>query len=191
MYKIGDYIVKSMNGVCKVEDILHLNMSEVDKTKLYYLLIPIEDKRAKIYMPTDTTDVTVREAMNEDEAWDLIKRIPTIDEMWIDNSKLREQNYKEVVKNCNLDDVVGIVKSTYNRKKKREAEGKKNTAVDERYLKMTENMLYSELAFALKKDKDEIYDIISTSIGDNQRNLVSRRIRIMNRTFHLLVYYNK
>ena len=76
-------------------------------------------------------------------------------------------------------------------KKKREAEGKKNTAVDERYLKMTENMLYSELAFALKKDKDEIYDIISTSIGDNQRNLVSRRIRIMNRTFHLLVYYNK
>lgn len=167
MYKIGDYIVKSMNGVCKVEDILHLNMSEVDKTKLYYLLIPIEDKRAKIYMPTDTTDVTVREAMNEDEAWDLIKRIPTIDEMWIDNSKLREQNYKEVVKNCNLDDVVGIVKSTYIRKKKREAEGKKNTAVDERYLKMTENMLYSELAFALKKDKDEIYDIISTSIGDN------------------------
>lgn len=166
MYKIGDYIVKSMNGVCKVEDILHLNMTGADTRKLYYLLIPIEDKRAKIYMPTDTTDTTVREAMNEDEAWELIDRIPHIEENWIDNDKLREQNYKDAVKSCNIDSIAGIVKSTYIRKKQRLAEGKKNTAVDERYLKLTENILYSELAFALKKEKTEILDIITDSIGN-------------------------
>lgn len=166
MYKVGDYIVKSMNGVCKVEDILHLSMSGADKSKLYYLLIPIEDKRAKIYMPTDTTDTTIREAIDEEEAWDLIHKIPEIKQIWIENDKLREQNYKEVVKSCNLESIVGIVKSTYSRKKKRLAEGKKNTAVDERYLKLTENILYSELGFALKKDKSEILDLITDTIGD-------------------------
>ena len=30
VYQSGDYIVKSTDGVCKVEDILHLNMSGVD-----------------------------------------------------------------------------------------------------------------------------------------------------------------
>ena len=31
MYEIGDYIVKAVYGVCRVEDILHLDISGADK----------------------------------------------------------------------------------------------------------------------------------------------------------------
>jgi CarD family transcriptional regulator len=41
MYEIGEYIVKPMNGVCKVEDITCVDMPGADKNKIYYLLIPI------------------------------------------------------------------------------------------------------------------------------------------------------
>lgn len=30
-YEIGDYVVKPGNGVCKVEDILHLDIAGADK----------------------------------------------------------------------------------------------------------------------------------------------------------------
>ncbi|MDY5577497.1 MAG: CarD family transcriptional regulator [Lachnospiraceae bacterium] len=163
MYEIGDYIVKAVYGVCRVEDILHMNMSGTDK--LYYMLIPIEDKGAKIYVPTDTVDIGIRKTMTKEEAWEFIERIPEIEETWIDNEKLREKRYKEVVRSCKPDDLVGIIKTTYLRKKRRLEQGKKNTAVDERYLKMAENHLYSELGFALDKDKDEILGIIEDAIA--------------------------
>ena len=31
MYTIGDYVVKPGSGVCKIDNIMHLNMSGIDK----------------------------------------------------------------------------------------------------------------------------------------------------------------
>lgn len=57
MYKIGDYIVKPAKGICKVEDILHLDMPGVDKR--YFVLaedtlyseleVALEKDHAEIY----------------------------------------------------------------------------------------------------------------------------------------------
>ena len=44
-------------------------------------------------------------------------------------------------------------------------QGKKNTSIDERYFKQIENNLYSELAFALGRDRSEINDYIKEKIG--------------------------
>lgn len=165
MYEIGEYIVKPINdGVCKVADIMHLNMTGTDKNKLYYLLIPIDDAKGKIYLPTDTAEATTRRAMTEDEALKLISKIPEIEEISIDDEKLREQKYKEAVRSCNPEALIAIIKMTYLRKKKRQEQGKKHTVVDERYFKMAEDFLYSELEFALNKNKDEIVKLIADTI---------------------------
>ena len=36
MYQVGEYIVKAFDGVCKVEDILHPQMSGIEKDRMYY-----------------------------------------------------------------------------------------------------------------------------------------------------------
>ena len=38
MFQKGEYIVYGQHGICLVEDITHLNMSEADEKKLYYVL---------------------------------------------------------------------------------------------------------------------------------------------------------
>jgi CarD family transcriptional regulator len=164
MYQIGDYIVKSANGVCKIEAITHLDMPGVDKNRSYYLLVPIADHSEKIYAPTDTIEKSARKVMSEEEAWDLIGRIPEVEEPWIENDKLRQAKYKEVMKDCDPQALVGIIKMMYQRKWKRMAQGKKNTVVDERYFRLAEDHLYSELGFALHKDKDEISSLIAQTI---------------------------
>ena len=45
MFKIGDYVVNSKNGVCKIEDIPKMNIS--GNNKEYYLLIPQGERNAK------------------------------------------------------------------------------------------------------------------------------------------------
>lgn len=48
MFKIGDYIVHGRNGVCKVVDITHIDISGADKNQLYYTLVPMKSADSKI-----------------------------------------------------------------------------------------------------------------------------------------------
>ena len=72
MYQIGEFIVKAANGVCEVKDLVHLDFSDTDSKKLYYLLVPVTDQAGKIYMPA-TGSATVRKVMTKQEAMAFIR----------------------------------------------------------------------------------------------------------------------
>lgn len=38
MFEIGEYIVYGVKGVCRIEDITHIDISGADKDRLYYVL---------------------------------------------------------------------------------------------------------------------------------------------------------
>lgn len=160
MFAIGDYVMKTSNGVCHIDDITNINMSGVDKDKLYYVMTPVEGKKSTLYVSVDTAPQNIRYALTSDEAMKVIKSIPQIEEVEIANDKVREQQYKEAVRSGSPEALVGILKTIYARRKQRENLGKKNTAVDERYFKQAENLLYAEIAFALGKDKEDIGRIV-------------------------------
>lgn len=168
MYEIGSYVVKANNGVCRIEDILHLDLPGTDRNRLYYLLIPLENKNSKLYVPTDTAEQNLRRALSEEEAWIVIRSIPATEAAWIANDKLREQAYKEALHSCDPTALVSIIKNLYLRKKQRTEQGKKSTATDERYFKLAEDHLYAELAFALGKDKSEMRQIITDTIDQTK-----------------------
>lgn len=159
MYQIGDYIVKSTSGVCQIRNIVNPDFVE-DAKKLYYQLIPLSDEHATLYIPVDKKDNMMRPVMKESEAKEFIEKIPSIHEIWINNDKERESRYKEAIKSNDPERIVGIIKLIYHRKKSREEQGKEITTVDERYFDIAEKLLYSELEIVMKKDKDEIYDLI-------------------------------
>ena len=158
MFKKGDFVVNTNNGICEINDIVTMNMSGTNKE--YYMLIPITEKTAKVYIPVDLAQQRIRSAMTKEEAWALIESIPDIDEAYIENEKERELTYKEALNSRNPKKLVGIIKTLDLRRQERAEAGKKNTAVDERYFKLAENHLHSELAFAMQVDKCEVNDII-------------------------------
>ena len=150
-YEIGDLVSKPVTGICKIEDILYLTPQDEKNNKLYYLMKPIEDEKDKIYVPVSNSDSRLRLCLTKEEAWNLIKRISEIPTAWINNEKLREQNYKEAVKANDPEALVAIIKMIYQRKQKRLAQGKKCTATDARYFQIVENLLYMELGAAIGK----------------------------------------
>ncbi len=113
-------------------------------------------------VPIDKLDETTRTVMTEDEAEDLLKRIPEINEVWIRNDKEREQNYKNAIQSNDPEKLVGIIKLIYQRKKNRKEQGKKSTVIDGKYFDIAENLLYSELELVMKKSRNEIVEIIKT-----------------------------
>lgn len=164
MYLKGDFVVKVNTGVCVVEDITTRKLTEESAEKEYYCLAPIADSRSKVFVPVDSDKSNLRRAMDRDEAIALIHDIPNIKSKWIESDKTREQEYKNAMRSNNPVALVGIIKNLYSRNKERLAHGKKVTAVDDRYFKMAENALYSEIAHALEKNTDDMRQLIINSI---------------------------
>lgn len=156
MFEAGEYIVYGSKGVCRVEEITHIDISGADKDRLYYVLAPMGDSNAKIYAPTDNQKIAMRKVISKEKAEQLIKELPDIDLLWVPDEKQREAKYKEAMRTCDYRSWVSIVKTLYLRKQERTAQGKKITALDERYMKAAEDELYSELSLTLGVPKNEM-----------------------------------
>ena len=121
-------------------------------------------KGSVIYTPTDNENVVMRRVISKDTAMNLIDDIPNIDTIKINDNKMREAALHDSVSKCDCRELVKVIKTLYQRKKTREAVGKKQTSVDEKYLNMAENNLYSELSIPLKISRDKIEDFITDRI---------------------------
>jgi len=160
MFEINEYVIHMTGGICQVKDICQLQIPGADKNRKYYCLMPVSKSGSKVFVPTDN-DSAMRKIITADEARELIDEIPSIDEMEIDNDKFREMRYKEVIKSCDLRMLVSVIKNLHNRRYQRIVAGKKTTATDEKYSKIAEENLYSELAFVLGRDRKEMENMIS------------------------------
>lgn len=164
MFEIGEFIVYGNKGVCRIEDITHIDMSGADKERLYYVLTPAEDANGKIYAPVDNAKIAMRKVISREEAQTLIRNLQEIEQLWVPDDKMREAKYKEAMNSCDYYAWVSIVKTLYFRKKERVAQGKKITALDEKYMKAAENGLYSELSLTLGVPKGEMEDYIKMQL---------------------------
>ncbi len=170
MFERGDYVIYGTSGVCKVEDVTTMNMKDVPRDRLFYVLAPSSQKGGRIFTPVDSQKTQMRRILNREEAIRLIDQIPGIEELWITNEKQREENYKACMKSCDCREWIRIIKTLYLRKMERSAQGKKITATDEKYLRMAEDYLYSELEIPLEIPKEKMEQYITERITQSGEN---------------------
>lgn len=161
MFDKGEYIVYGSKGICEVRDVTTLNMEGAARNRLYYVLCPSGQRESKIFVPVDSDKTVMRRIITGKEAEELIQKIPDIQEIRVEDDKLREEKYKECMRTCECQDWVRIIKTLYVRIQKRLAQGKKVTVTDERYFRIAEDNLYSELSLALNIPKEEMEQYIT------------------------------
>lgn len=94
LFKIDDYIMYGMTGVCKVMDITNERFTNGIK-KEYYVLSPIYSNNTVIKIPVDNEKVPMRKLLSKINVLSLINDIPNMDTSWIDNEKLRSEQFKK------------------------------------------------------------------------------------------------
>ena len=113
MFNKGEYIVHGRKGVCKVEDITHLDIDGADKKRLYYVLIPMKNQDSKVFYPTDNDKIPMRTIHTKDQVEEIVEHINEIEPIWIDNERQREYKYKEVIGSCDCKQLIGIIKTLH------------------------------------------------------------------------------
>ena len=61
MFKIGDVIIYSAHGLCKIDDICEKNYG--DTTATYYVLHPLENAKLSISIPVNSKQVVMQKMM--------------------------------------------------------------------------------------------------------------------------------
>lgn len=160
MYRVGEYVIYRGEGVCRVEAVGLLNMSGVQKDRLYYTLAPLYFG-GKIYTPVDTCAI-IRPALTKEEAIGLVRTIPSIQTVSCSDRNPRTLNefYSEKLYSHNCVSMVQIIKTAYSKRNICRGKGSKSSPVDERYMKRAEDLLYAELAVALEIPRKDVLGYI-------------------------------
>ncbi|MEI3509385.1 MAG: hypothetical protein V8Q22_01450 [Anaerostipes sp.] len=77
---------------------------------------------------------------------------------------IEEKEYKAVILSGDNEKIASILKLIYSRKQERAEQGKKLSSTDERYFKLAEYMLFSELSFVLNVPREHIEQYIADMI---------------------------
>ncbi|RDY27281.1 hypothetical protein CHL78_009850 [Romboutsia weinsteinii] len=172
MYKIGEFIIYGNNGVCEVIDVGSINISGINKDKIYYTLKQIYEN-GSIFAPIDTR-VFMRGVITYEEAQQLIERIPFIKEVECSekNGKLLENYYKKFLESHECIDLLSIISSIYDKKDNAINSGKKLGQIDEKFMKIATGLIHDEFSVALGIPREEVQTYINEKIKEIKKNRV-------------------
>ena len=156
MLNIGECVIYGNHGLCEVQDILVPSFLERGKEKQYYMMVSAVDAGSVLYVPVDGAKDKVREVISADDAIGFIDDIEDVEEVQLPEGKKAEPTIQDIIKKNEADEMMSLVKTLRKIKAIREAEGKKFAALTEKYLNISEKLLYTEMAFALETTKDEV-----------------------------------
>ena len=153
MYQIGELIVYGSTGVCRVKEV----RKREDGPGQVYVLEPLYQD-CRIITPVDNEQVRMRPILSHEEAEALIDSIPGITAVAYHNRVLREleTHYRTVIKNYDCGELLQLTMSIYAKKQEMEQQKRKFGAVDERFLKQGEYLVFGELAASLGIPREDV-----------------------------------
>jgi len=165
LYQVGDLIIYGNTGVCEVTDIMIKDLFGTDIEGNFYVLRPLY-QNCTISTPVNTTKVFMRPIISKDEAVRLIDSIPTIKAKQSNITDLRQltEHYDSYFKTYDCADLIELSMSIYEKRQALKEQKRKFGAIDERYMKRAEDLLFGELSAALGICKDDLPDYIQARV---------------------------
>ncbi len=161
-YKKGDYIRYSSSGVCLIEDIKKLDYTRSKNEQDFYVLKPVGASSSTIYVPVANENLTskMRYILKKDEIDKLIQSVKKDEILWIEDRKARTENFKDILKRCDPQELLKLVSCIYLKKNEFADSGKKLTATDDSVLTQAEAMIENEFSFVLNLSGAQVGEYI-------------------------------
>lgn len=159
MYQTGDLVLYGRTGVCRVERI------ETRDGQDFYALKPLY-QTCDIFAPVENGKVFMRPIISREEAERIVDLIPGLEVEAYENKAMREltEHYQASIDTHECEDLVELTMSLYTKRKTAEGQKRKFGAVDEKFMKWGEELLFGELAAALGIGIGEVPEYIARRV---------------------------
>ena len=164
MFQPGDLIIYGRTGVCRVEKI------EGRDDRQYYRLQALY-QACVIHAPVNGK-VLMRPVLSREAADRLIDSIPYVAVNPVECRVLREliNHYLDSLNTCDAAELLAMTMSIYAKKQQAIKNKKKLGAIDERFLREGESLLFGELGVSLGIAPEAVPNYIQTRISEHSGN---------------------
>lgn len=159
MYKIGEKIIYSENGVCTVVEVGPISMGGADKERIYYTLSPMMGT-GTFYAPVDSK-VFMRPVMTKAEAEEFVNGMKEIEPAICKDVRFTHVDafYKELFKKHSCEALVAMLKGIYSQERVN-----RSNRIDS-VTKRAKEILHCELSVALGIPMEDMEEFITQRIN--------------------------
>lgn len=165
MFGVDDVVMYGTAGICRITAVERRRFS--GKVQEYYVLKDVDSDRNTYYIPTDNEAALGRlhPICSKAEVDELISHMNSEELIWIDNDIKRREEYSRIIKDADKRELIMLIKTLYLRRRELIESGRKMRSSDENYLRLAEDMLFGEFAYALGIDRSEVVEYIEKHIA--------------------------
>lgn len=165
-YQKGDYIRYSTAGVCLIDDIKMIDYTHSKQDQEFYVLKPVYAASSTIYVPVENAVLTakMRYILKKEEIDELILSTKNEGLEWIEDRKERTENFKEIIKRCEPQELLKLVSCIYLKKNELSENNKKISATDDSMLTQAEGLIENEFAFVLNLNGVQVGEYIRSKL---------------------------
>lgn len=170
MFCIGQYIMYSTSGVCRVEAIGTLSFTQNSQKEYYTLRPSYTTSDARIYVPVNT-DTLMRNTLTREEALCCLEYLKAMEVQvcGIKKQNLLTEYYRELIASQDINGYLRLFKEVCQKEKLMKKNGKKLGQVDLHFYRLAERMLSEELSIVLQETRDcskkRLYDAVSDKVS--------------------------
>lgn len=167
MFQVGDKILYGSNGACVIEELSQMRFGRT--RELYYILRPLYQKAAVIYVPAknDVLLQQMRIMPSLDEVNQMIAAVPSSEPLWIDDAQERKMSFDQIMRSSDCFARLRLIKTLQEHKKNRLSEGKNLHVSDENFLREAKKLICDEFAFPLQLQPSEVGEYINSRLDCN------------------------
>ena len=91
--QIGDVVVYKNKGLFRIEEIESIKRERKSPGKEYFRMRNLEDEKDILFVPAKDNE-KMRKPVEKEEAMELIDGMDSLKELWVQNERAREKEYK-------------------------------------------------------------------------------------------------
>lgn len=155
MYRKGDYVNYSTQGICEIEDVRLIKFNFDSQARKYYILKPVHQKNACIYVPIDNQKLLgqMRPILSSDEIDKTILSVRNSEIPWTKDRKQRTSEFQAILSRRDEKELLQLASCLYLKSK----DGTKGfCSSDSQILKKVETIIAQEFSFSLKINPQDI-----------------------------------
>ena len=161
-FDIGEYVSYGINGMCNIEDIRPMQLSQSVEKMMYYILRPESNPKSTIFVPVNNQKLVskMREPMTKDEINAMLVRMKDRTLEWEKDVRFRTESFHEILNNGVNQDLILMIRCLHRKRQELVELGKKLPARDSNTLKTAERLVEEEFAHVLHIKCEEVSDYI-------------------------------
>ena len=170
MFAVGDVVLHTSQGVCRVDDIRDEKFSGLIRT--YYVLLPMGNNgKSTTYVPVDAPKSPIRELLSEEQIREVIHVSMNEKTDWIDNNNVRKSVFTEILRSDDMSKILSLIVCLYNRRATVLSQGKKFPVVDERIMTEAERKIHQEFSYTLSISEKDVPQYIKMCIAESKKEV--------------------